>query len=36
MTSEALERDGKDAAGVWHDKFEKELAEDKRAHAQVQ
>jgi len=36
MSSEAQKRDGWDAAGVWHDQFEKELMEDKQAHAQVQ
>ena len=36
LTSEALASDGWDAARVWHDKFEKELAEDKQAHGQVQ
>ena len=36
MASEARERDGWDAARVWHDQLEKELMEDKQAHAQVQ
>jgi hypothetical protein len=36
LTSEALERDGWDAARVWHHKLEEELMEDKRTHAQVQ
>jgi len=35
MTSEALARDGWGAARVWHHKFEEELMEDKRSHAQV-
>jgi hypothetical protein len=36
MTSEALARDGWDAARVWHHKFKEELMKDKRSHEQVQ
>jgi hypothetical protein len=37
LSAEAIrKRDGWDAARVWHYQFEKELMEDKQAHAQVQ